>query len=98
MSPQSTLVFFCALLLMLVNSDAQASKGIFNVNIQLTQNPTLTTQDISAIGSGVCAVQIWVRWQAAWWDKRDGTTEKSLPTITPKTDYLSSQICHTKIG
>ncbi len=57
MSPQSTLVFFCALLLMLVNSDAQASKGIFNVNIQLTQNPTLTTQDISAIGSGVCAAQ-----------------------------------------
>ena len=42
---------------MLVNSGAQASKGIFNVNIQLTQNPTLTTQDISAIGSGVCAEQ-----------------------------------------
>lgn len=57
MSPQPTLVFFCALLLMLVNSGVQASKGIFNVNIQLTRNPTLTTQDISAIGSGVCAAQ-----------------------------------------
>lgn len=57
MSRQPTLVFFCALLLMFINSGAQASKGIFNVNIQLTQNPTLTTQDISTIGNGVCAQQ-----------------------------------------
>lgn len=57
MSPQRTLVFFCALLLVLSNSSVQASKGIFNVNIRLTQNPTITTPDLSTIGSGVCIQQ-----------------------------------------